>query len=268
MKGAALPASNDYGARPTPSQSGLRLTRPFASPTRESCLTSITAPAAPRYWASRARATKRPTAASRRRATHSRRSQRRWRCSRVRGRAANTRARATVRAAPARALPAPACSPQPTAALSVAARRPSPAPARPARLPTQRRPSFTPCPTPLPPAPCSNPTPPTPRAGGQDRLADPADADLLLKRLDPDWVVARRHQPDYAHLDFLWGINAPRRVYGDVLELLRAGPALRRAMLARRRGPQQARVRRRPEEGGERGRAPGWWRWRPWQPAG
>jgi hypothetical protein len=74
----------------------------------------------------------------------------------------------------------------------------------------------------------------TPRPGGQDRLADPADAALLLTQLDPDWVALRRAQPDYAHLDYLWGINAPRRVYADVVALLKQGPTLRAAVLRRK----------------------------------
>ncbi|GBF96705.1 lysosomal acid lipase cholesteryl ester hydrolase-like [Raphidocelis subcapitata] len=68
--------------------------------------------------------------------------------------------------------------------------------------------------------------------GGQDRLADPADAALLASALPRRWLASLRHQPAYAHLDYLWGVNARRVVYGEVLALLGEGPALRAHMAA------------------------------------
>lgn len=57
--------------------------------------------------------------------------------------------------------------------------------------------------------------------GGQDRLADPVDSETLLAALPVAAVSHHHHEPDYEHLDFIWGINAAERVYHNVLRLLR-----------------------------------------------
>ncbi|KAI8474057.1 MAG: Alpha/Beta hydrolase protein [Monoraphidium minutum] len=58
--------------------------------------------------------------------------------------------------------------------------------------------------------------------GGQDRLADPADAALLLAKLPRGRVLTWHSDADYEHLDYLWGVNAHSRVYGRVMALLEA----------------------------------------------
>lgn len=56
--------------------------------------------------------------------------------------------------------------------------------------------------------------------GGQDRLADPRDLQLMLQVLPSHHILLHQHFPDYEHLDFIWGINAAHRVYSSVLEVL------------------------------------------------
>ncbi|KIY93101.1 triacylglycerol lipase [Monoraphidium neglectum] len=58
--------------------------------------------------------------------------------------------------------------------------------------------------------------------GGEDRLADPADVALLLSRLPRGRIVKWHNDADYEHLDYIWGENAHKRVYAQVLELLEA----------------------------------------------
>jgi hypothetical protein len=57
-------------------------------------------------------------------------------------------------------------------------------------------------------------------AGGEDRLADPRDLELMLKVLPSRRILLHQHFPDYEHLDFIWGINAAHRVYTRVLDVL------------------------------------------------
>jgi hypothetical protein len=101
--------------------------------------------------------------------------------------------------------------------------------------------------------------------GGQDRLADPADVSLLLSELSPGCLAARHHDPDYAHLDYLWGINAPQRIYNDVMRLLAEGRAVRdaaRAGLARKEpgeGQAGGRAAAGSEARGRRRRQQWWW---------
>uniref|UniRef100_UPI00358E624E lysosomal acid lipase/cholesteryl ester hydrolase-like n=1 Tax=Myxine glutinosa TaxID=7769 RepID=UPI00358E624E len=56
-------------------------------------------------------------------------------------------------------------------------------------------------------------------SGGQDWLADPHDVNLLLKQLNN--VVFSKRLADWEHLDFIWGLDAPRRLYFDLIKLLR-----------------------------------------------
>lgn len=56
--------------------------------------------------------------------------------------------------------------------------------------------------------------------GGQDRLSDPFDVELLLETLPLDQLLMRHHEPSYEHLDFIWGINAATRVYSRVMDVL------------------------------------------------
>lgn len=56
--------------------------------------------------------------------------------------------------------------------------------------------------------------------GGLDQLADEADAVLLVQALRESILVFSDNEPSYEHLDFVWGINAPERIYGKVMTLL------------------------------------------------
>ncbi len=76
-------------------------------------------------------------------------------------------------------------------------------------------------------------------AGGQDRLADPIDVELLLETLPAGMATGRQqpgghirnrpcagvvlyHQrdPDLEHLDYIWAEDARERVFNKVLQLL------------------------------------------------
>jgi hypothetical protein len=61
-----------------------------------------------------------------------------------------------------------------------------------------------------------------PLSGGEDRLADPRDLELMLRVLPSRHILLHQHFPDYEHLDFIWGINAAHRVYTRVLDVLGA----------------------------------------------
>ncbi|XP_072335065.1 gastric triacylglycerol lipase isoform X1 [Scyliorhinus torazame] len=56
-------------------------------------------------------------------------------------------------------------------------------------------------------------------SGGHDWLADPHDVDTLLKQI-PN-VIYRKEIPDWEHLDFIWGMDAPRRMYYDMISVMR-----------------------------------------------
>lgn len=56
--------------------------------------------------------------------------------------------------------------------------------------------------------------------GSRDALADPQDVAYLLDNLRPQTLVYQQEINDYAHLDFVWGLNAYIDVYPTVLTLL------------------------------------------------
>jgi len=55
-------------------------------------------------------------------------------------------------------------------------------------------------------------------SGGNDSLADPSDVAVIASLLKN--VVYSHFEPTYAHLDFVWGVNACTKIYPQVLELI------------------------------------------------
>ena len=54
-------------------------------------------------------------------------------------------------------------------------------------------------------------------SAGQDWLADPADVKELLLHLPKEVVVSHKVIESWMHLDFIWGMDAPREVYYDLI---------------------------------------------------
>ena len=62
-------------------------------------------------------------------------------------------------------------------------------------------------------------------SGDADILADPADVKRLAGTLPRSVLSSFLEISSYSHLDFTWGLNANTKVYGHVIELLRAAAA-------------------------------------------
>ena len=58
-------------------------------------------------------------------------------------------------------------------------------------------------------------------AGGNDYLGDPRDVAWLEGQLHPDIIVKNEFYDDYNHLDFVWGVDANRRFYDSLIELVK-----------------------------------------------
>ena len=56
--------------------------------------------------------------------------------------------------------------------------------------------------------------------GMQDWLADPTDVEWLIPKLTKTLQDNRKYN-DYDHMDFIWGMDAPSRVYKPILDDLK-----------------------------------------------
>jgi len=63
-------------------------------------------------------------------------------------------------------------------------------------------------------------------SGSLDALADPTDVQRLINELPPSTITFSRNDPDYAHMDFSWGLDASTRIYPIIAQLLKKAAAV------------------------------------------
>uniref|UniRef100_A0A8C0AQM9 AB hydrolase-1 domain-containing protein n=1 Tax=Buteo japonicus TaxID=224669 RepID=A0A8C0AQM9_9AVES len=59
-------------------------------------------------------------------------------------------------------------------------------------------------------------------SGGRDKFADPKDIAKLLPRITN--LIYHEHFPAWGHLDFVWGLDAPEKMFQKIIELIRKHP--------------------------------------------
>ncbi|XP_025932655.1 lysosomal acid lipase/cholesteryl ester hydrolase-like isoform X2 [Apteryx rowi] len=59
-------------------------------------------------------------------------------------------------------------------------------------------------------------------SGGRDKFADTKDTAKLLPRITK--LIYHEDFPDWGHLDFIWGLDATKRMYLKITELMRKNP--------------------------------------------